>query len=472
MAEGLDCLAHWCYDNFNCDVHAAWRKLCLPTHLSEADAKAPTQARLIKNDVLRALQIIGVGSGSANAKREREGVFIRLCDGNHGSSVLGVADFHRVMTQRVKQTQAQKNQGRENKSKFRTSDINRPAMRALNHGRRMSAPARYTPRHPTSVCDTHGDPCMDAKESRQPSKEVSEAPTMTCTDHEVPSGDDAQESREPTADGAETPQTPRAAHEEPEKARARANEMPESQHLDHDALLGHAEESREPTKEAPVTQHAEEAHEQLPMDAESRASTKEMPRTQDEVDTRLFSLLSVSENVHLDAAMTTLMEPAQGRSTQRRQNGSPRAVSADALESRVVLDSMKIAGTCNLGRDLSGELPPLSPQLETTDGMVWCGVMLEDAFSSLGHLEAVILERKREVVASEAAEHDATAFRHMEETMRQLEYRVKQLEDENYRLVNEMKQETFDKCPVSTPPLKTLVDLLEGKGHLSGWCEV
>jgi len=106
MAEGLDSLARWCVTQFNGDVVAGWKKLCMLTRLStQTDCIAPTQAQLTKNDVLRALLQLDIGKNLEDAKKVREGVFIRLCGGNHEATFLGMADFRRVLAPRLKTIQ-------------------------------------------------------------------------------------------------------------------------------------------------------------------------------------------------------------------------------------------------------------------------------------------------------------------------------------------------------------------------------
>lgn len=331
------------------------------THSStQTDAKGPTQARLFKNDVIRVLYTIGIGFTSANPKKEREGVFVRLCDGNHSSSILGVADFRRVMAPRIKEMHNSMHQRASDRttrqstdvsSRGRASEISRPSRQSIGSSRR-------------------GRPSVDARRPRI---------------------------REPSP----------------------------------------------PTVSASVND-------------ESRVQTKELYESGDLSPHVSHVVRSNSADtiggLDLDATMAKMMERVQGLTNHLKQHSFARQPSLDS-------------------RPASFHRIPTLPQEDQHISLPSrCEAMMEHTFSSLEELEAVIAERERDLLA---LNQEGSTIRHMEETIRRLQDRVKLLEGENMRLENELKSDTTDKeTPRSAIAQTTLVDLLEGKGHLSGWREI
>lgn len=383
--EGMDSLVHWSLDHCGGDVNAVWRKLCSLAHGSSTnDSNAPNQARLFKGDVLRAMNAMDIAP--ALSKKEREAMFVRLCNGNHGSSALGIADFRREMTPRIKALQAQRNKLQRN---------------------------------------------IDMKGGTNPKGLQLTTTTRASANYNALTDRDSEVNRESVAETLSL-----------EPARDVAEQ-------DDNQFRSVSSANTTEGEQANVDQGATEAQlQRLEIGLES-PEAQMLETAREEVDTRISQVV---ERLH-DFA----------HHISKGKNDNTRVPQQSYLEQN----------TQSIGAESNGS------QMKAADMVQGYGMMLDNAAlleKALNELEGSI----HELGWLQNIENDREQLIQMEQQLRQTEQQKNQFEARCVELeqqIQDMKKDQQEKHyekkgRVSVLTHNTLVDLLEGKGHISGWREI
>jgi len=388
--EAIDSLVQWSLDHCGGDLNAVWRKLCLLAHGSSTnDSNAPNQARLFKGDVLRAMNAMDIAP--ALSKKEREAMFVRLCNGNHGSSALGMADFRREMTPRIKALQAQRNKLQ-----------------------------RYS----------------DMKGVTNP-KGLQSTITRASANHNALTGRDNGVNRG-SATGNLSLEPARNVVEQDENQYRSVSSANTTEGEQANVDQGHTEaqlQRLETGLESPEAQMLETARE--------------------EVDTRISQVV---ERLH------DFAHHIKGKNDNTR-------IPAEKIQNPQ--QSYLEQNTQSIGAESSGS------QMKAADMVQGYGMMLDNAAlleKALNELEGSIhelgwlqnIENGRDQLIQMENQ-----LRQMEQQKNQFEARCAELEQQIQDMKKEQQENQYEKKGrVSVLTHNTLVDLLEGKGHISGWREI
>jgi len=463
--EGLDALVQWSLDNHAGDVNAVWRKLCLLAHGNGKDTNAPNQAKLFKSDVLRAMQAMDIVP--ALSKKEREAIFVRLCNGNHGSSVLGVADFRRVMTPRIKSAQGGKEAAPApgNRSiRAKTEAFARPGKSLLpnrdagmNDGPRARSKSHHS--HQPGYHSHHTEKAPDFfPKSRPPDRlNPTVAFRVSASALDVTSGSAALQASSSRGQIGGDASQPRST--------------PEQEEIQYQSVSSSAETSVcEPTdNDIRILDRRSGTGLQLTEnDTWTRIETPEhamLESAREEVDTRINQVVE------------RLQDFTHHISHGKKGIGSPRVQVLNAQN--YAEQNVQVPSADSRGYVTAESSPPAmesrassGASVKPADMMDGYRMMLENTAlleRALNELECTIHEREREF----AWIRNGDQLRQMEQQKNHLEARVVELEEQIQQMAEEKKQNYhFEKGPVSVLTHNTLVDLLEGKGHVSGWREI
>lgn len=476
--EALDALVYYAIDHCDADVTALWRKLYLLSHGgSGKGSAAPTQARLFKADVIRALQTMGVASFS-NVK-ERESVFVRLCNGNHGSSVLGVADFRRVMTPKIKALVGERGSRskpkdgimRKNTRSF-SFEIEREetSVSICSQPSRAQRPERKSERQ-SSIDGSR--PAAAGRGASSRAKSTSSVNQLYQPVHRHLENSDIPEDSEThdyvsvdERDGPIELELSPAAYENDQ----REEQEEELSNVDESEFVDRETTPDMEMEDAVSMVHLDETDDATMIAEELREQQVNNHQEQEQVHKALESTRG-----EVNSRINRVAERLYDFSSAIASKAENRPPIIQKLEEPIIHPLMED----NCPAEMYDTEPPFgsndtASSLQTS-GMMMAGyqTMLENAENlegALAELEGNLKKREEEVSAKE---RESDAFAQMEEMKSLFTARVEELEA-TVNVLHEEKKNAFlmRTRPVSVLTHNALVDLLEGKGHLSGWREI